>query len=59
MTEDDYAALASRVAGFAASLASAIAEGGLAVAVPVVGPLVGLFLGPGPDAHCSSRRSTT
>ena len=36
-----------RVASFAANLAGAIAEGGLAVRVPVVGPLVGLFLSPG------------
>jgi glutamate-1-semialdehyde 2,1-aminomutase len=45
--DEDYAALTARVAGFAAALESAIADGGLAVTVPVVGPLVGLFLAPG------------
>ena len=46
VTEADYAELASRVASFATNLAGAIADGGLAVRVPVVGPLVGLFLSP-------------
>ena len=50
VTEDDYTALSSRVAGFAAALATAISDGGLAVCVPVVGPLVGLFLAPGRNA---------
>jgi glutamate-1-semialdehyde 2,1-aminomutase len=40
----DYEALAARVAVFAKDVESAIAGGGLGVAVPVVGPLVGLFL---------------
>jgi glutamate-1-semialdehyde 2,1-aminomutase len=44
VTEDDYAALSARSAAFATRLASAIANGGLSVRVPVVGPLVGLFL---------------
>jgi glutamate-1-semialdehyde 2,1-aminomutase len=43
---EDYASLTTRVASFAAALGSAIADGGLAVTVPVVGPLVGLFLAP-------------
>jgi glutamate-1-semialdehyde 2,1-aminomutase len=47
--EEDYAALSARAATFAADLASAIAEGGIAVVAPVVGPLVGLFLAPGSD----------
>jgi glutamate-1-semialdehyde 2,1-aminomutase len=44
--DDDYAALGSRVAAFAVNLATAIAEGGLVASVPVIGPLVGLFLSP-------------
>ena len=46
VTEGDYAELSSRVASFGVNLAAAIADGGLAVHVPVVGPLVGLFLSP-------------
>jgi glutamate-1-semialdehyde 2,1-aminomutase len=42
----DYEALTARVALFAKDLESAVAGGGLAVAAPVVGPLVGLFLAP-------------
>ena len=48
MTENEYTELTSRVAGFATDLAAAISDGGLAVSVPVVGPLVGLFLAPLP-----------
>ena len=47
VTDDDYAELGSRAAAFASNLAAAIREGGLAATVPVVGPLVGLFLSPG------------
>jgi glutamate-1-semialdehyde 2,1-aminomutase len=50
VTEADYQALRTRVAGFAAGLASAIAAGGLSVSAPVVGPLVGLFLAPAEGA---------
>jgi glutamate-1-semialdehyde 2,1-aminomutase len=46
VTDDDYAELGARAASFAANLTAAIAEGGLAVRVPVIGPLVGLFLSP-------------
>jgi glutamate-1-semialdehyde 2,1-aminomutase len=46
VTDEDYAALVSRVAVFAAHLAAAISDGGLAVIAPVIGPLVGLFLAP-------------
>jgi glutamate-1-semialdehyde 2,1-aminomutase len=46
VTDDDYFELGTRVASFAGRLSSAIAEGGLAVVAPVVGPLVGLFLAP-------------
>ncbi|HUE08794.1 MAG TPA: glutamate-1-semialdehyde 2,1-aminomutase [Acidimicrobiales bacterium] len=40
----DYEALSARVAVFAKELESAIAGGGLSVAAPAVGPLVGLFV---------------
>jgi glutamate-1-semialdehyde 2,1-aminomutase len=50
VTEQDYDDLSSRVGEFAAQLASAISYGGLAVNIPVVGPLVGLFLAPPDDA---------
>jgi glutamate-1-semialdehyde 2,1-aminomutase len=49
VTDQDYAELSSRVGSFAARLASAISYGGLAVNVPVVGPLVGLFLAASDD----------
>ena len=42
----DYEALSSRVALFAKDLEAAVAAGGLSVSVPVIGPLVGLFLAP-------------
>jgi glutamate-1-semialdehyde 2,1-aminomutase len=51
VTDQDYAELSSRVGSFAARLASAISYGGLSVNVPVVGPLVGLFLAASGDAH--------
>ena len=47
VTDDDYAELAARAASFAANLTSAISAGGLSVRVPVIGPLVGLFLSTG------------
>jgi glutamate-1-semialdehyde 2,1-aminomutase len=47
VADDDYAELGARAASFAADLTAAIAAGGLAVRVPVIGPLVGLFLSPG------------
>jgi glutamate-1-semialdehyde 2,1-aminomutase len=46
VTELDYKALGERAATFAAALAASIAAGGLHAVTPVVGPLVGLFLGP-------------
>jgi glutamate-1-semialdehyde 2,1-aminomutase len=46
VTPADYEALAARVALFAKGLESAVASGGLAVTVPTVGPLVGLFVAP-------------
>jgi glutamate-1-semialdehyde 2,1-aminomutase len=42
----DYEAIGARVAVFAKDLESAVASGGLAVAAPAVGPLVGLFVAP-------------
>ncbi|HEX3334765.1 MAG TPA: glutamate-1-semialdehyde 2,1-aminomutase [Acidimicrobiales bacterium] len=42
----DYEALAERVSLFAKDLESALAAGGLAAAVPTVGPLAGLFVAP-------------
>ena len=54
----DYDELGARVGVFAKELESAIAAGGLAVAVPTVGPLVGLFLAPAGEDR-SSRPSTT
>jgi glutamate-1-semialdehyde 2,1-aminomutase len=42
----DFEALDARVAVFAKDLESAVASGGLAVAAPAVGPLVGLFVAP-------------
>jgi glutamate-1-semialdehyde 2,1-aminomutase len=42
----EYEALAGRVALFARELEAAVVGGGLAVAVPTVGPLVGLFVAP-------------
>jgi len=47
VTDEDYAELAARAASFAAGLTAAISAGGLSVRVPVIGPLVGLFLSPG------------
>ena len=40
----DYEALTARVGVFAKELEAAVAAGGLAVTVPTVGPLVGLFV---------------
>jgi glutamate-1-semialdehyde 2,1-aminomutase len=42
----DYEALGARVAVFAKELETAVASGGLGVAAPTVGPLVGLFVAP-------------
>ncbi len=42
----DYDALAARVATFAGRLEAALRSGGLAARVPVVGPLVGLYVAP-------------
>ena len=47
--QSDYEALTARVSVFAKELEAAIASGGLSVAAPTVGPLVGLFLAPASD----------
>ena len=47
--EEDYGDLARRAAGFAADLARAIGDGGLAVCTPTAGPLVGLLVAPPGD----------
>ena len=44
MADDAYEALAARARRFGASLEKALRHGGLEARVPVVGPLVGLFL---------------
>ena len=51
----DYEALTARVAAFAKDLESAVSAGGLSVAVPAVGPLVGLFLAPAGEAAAPPR----
>jgi glutamate-1-semialdehyde 2,1-aminomutase len=50
----DYEALSARVAVFAKGLETAVASGGLAVAVPSVGPLVGLFVAPAAAGHLAA-----
>jgi glutamate-1-semialdehyde 2,1-aminomutase len=42
----DYDALSARAAAFAKELEAAVASGGLSVAVPAIGPLIGIFLAP-------------
>ncbi|HWE67631.1 MAG TPA: glutamate-1-semialdehyde 2,1-aminomutase [Acidimicrobiales bacterium] len=49
VSDDDYAELGTRAGHFARQLASAISAGGLEATVPVVGPLIGLFLAPAGD----------
>jgi glutamate-1-semialdehyde 2,1-aminomutase len=46
VTPADYEELATRASRFGRDLAAAMASGGLDVVVPVVGPLVGLFVAP-------------
>jgi glutamate-1-semialdehyde 2,1-aminomutase len=54
---DEYAVLGARAARLAAGLEEAIAGAGLAVSVPVVGPLVGLFFGAGPVTSFEEARA--
>jgi len=56
--EADYKTLAGRARRFADGLAEAISSAGLAVQVPVIGPLVGLFFGPAPVTdYVTAKRS--
>jgi len=53
-----YVQLSGRAAELAAGLTAVIAEAGLAVSVPVVGPLLGLFFaGSAPTDFASSKAS--
>jgi glutamate-1-semialdehyde 2,1-aminomutase len=53
-----YATLSARAGRFAAALAGAMRSAGLAVEVPVVGPLVGLFLGDRVPVDYDQARTT-
>jgi len=55
--ERDYQALSGRVSRFAGAMAEAIGSAGVPVQVPVTGPLVGLFLGPGPVTDYVTARA--
>jgi len=52
----DLEALAARVASFAGQLAEAVGRAGLAVQVPTVGPLVGLFFADRPVTDAAAAR---
>ncbi|MDA8280481.1 MAG: glutamate-1-semialdehyde 2,1-aminomutase [Actinomycetota bacterium] len=54
----DHQALTARVATFAHDLAAAISGQGLAVQVPVVGPLVGLFFADGAVGDYAAARAS-
>jgi glutamate-1-semialdehyde 2,1-aminomutase len=54
----DYDSLCARAGRFAESLAAAISDAGIAVQVPVVGPLVGLFFGAQSVTDYVSARAT-
>jgi glutamate-1-semialdehyde 2,1-aminomutase len=55
---DDYAALSDRVAQFASELHKAIESAGIAVQVPVAGPLVGIFFADSPVGDYGAARSS-
>jgi len=55
--DEDYEVLAVRARRFAGALADAIGSVGLAVQVPVVGPLVGLFFGQEPVGDFAGARA--
>ncbi len=57
VTAADYDALSGRAARLAEGLRAAIAGAGIAVQVPVIGPLVGLFFGAGPVTDYASARA--
>jgi glutamate-1-semialdehyde 2,1-aminomutase len=54
----DYDALSARAERFGSGLAAAISSAGMAVQVPVVGPLVGLFFGPDPVTDYAMARAS-
>jgi glutamate-1-semialdehyde 2,1-aminomutase len=58
VTAADYDALGARAGRLAKGLEAAISDAGLAVQVPVVGPLVGLFFGAEPVTDYASARAT-
>jgi glutamate-1-semialdehyde 2,1-aminomutase len=58
VTREDYEALTRRVARFAGALTEAISSQGLAVQVPVVGPLVGLFFAEEPVTGYVAARAS-
>ncbi len=54
----DYESLAGRARRFATALTEAVGGAGVAVQVPVVGPIVGLFFAPEPVTdHAAARAS--
>ena len=57
VTAADFDTLCRRAARLAAGLEAAISGAGIAVQVPVVGPLVGLFFGPEPVTDYESARA--
>jgi len=57
VTSGDYEALCARAGRFADGLRAAISGAGIAVQVPVVGPLVGLFFGTVPVTDYTSARA--
>jgi glutamate-1-semialdehyde 2,1-aminomutase len=56
--EADYKTLAARARRFADALAEALSSAGLAVQVPVIGPLVGLFFGPAPVTDYATAKES-
>jgi glutamate-1-semialdehyde 2,1-aminomutase len=58
LTPDVYPRLASSAGRFAAGLAGAFADAGLAVQVPVVGALLGVFFGPGPVTNYAGAKAS-
>ena len=58
VTAADYDDLCARAARLADGLRDAVAEAGVAVQVPVVGPLVGIFFGAEPITDYASARAS-
>jgi glutamate-1-semialdehyde 2,1-aminomutase len=58
VTSADYDALCARAARLGHGLEAAISSAGMAVQVPVVGPLVGLFFGPEPVNDYATARAS-